>query len=210
MAFKFIVCASFAVSDIPISIDTRHAEVAKAAVEAGADIVNDVSGGTHDHSMLQTVSKLQVPMILMHMRGNPETMQRMTQYNNVVTEVSSTLLQLSKKAEEAGIPRWLQVLDPGIGFAKDLEQNISLLKNVNQIRELVNRCPLLLGPSRKGFIGAITSETVAENRDFGTLAACLAGLQCKDGKLPPTILRVHNVKAMKQGLQIYEAILKAN
>mmetsp|Transcript_25631 Transcript_25631/g.38337 ORF Transcript_25631/g.38337 Transcript_25631/m.38337 type:complete len:479 (-) Transcript_25631:727-2163(-) len=198
------------VSDIPISIDTRHAEVAKAAIEAGADIVNDVSGGTHDDLMLQTVSKLQVPMVLMHMRGNPETMQTMTQYDNVVSEVSSSLTELSKMAEKAGIPRWLQVLDPGIGFAKDVEQNLSLLKNVSVMRELVNRCPLLLGPSRKGFIGKVTGETAAEDRDFGTLAACLAGLQDKGGKLQPTILRVHNVKAVKQGLRVFEAILKSN
>ena len=198
------------VSDVPISIDTRHAEVAKAAIEAGADIVNDVSGGTHDPQMLNTVSALQVPMVLMHMRGTPETMQQMTQYGNVVTEVSSSLMTLSKNAEKAGIPRWLQILDPGIGFAKDLEHNLSLLKNGNEIRELVRKSPLLLGPSRKGFIGKITGETFAENRDYGTLAACLFGLQGKDGKLAPTILRVHNVKAMKQGLQIYEAILSAN
>ena len=116
-----------------------------------------------------------------------------------------------KKAEEAGIPRWLQVLDPGIGFAKDLEHNLSLMKNMNDIREVVNNCPMLLGPSRKGFIGKITGEERAENRDFGTLAACLHVLHDRYGKKlgGPTILRVHNVKGVKQGVQIYEAILKA-
>jgi dihydropteroate synthase len=172
--------------------------------------VNDVSGGTHDSLMFETVGKLQVPMVIMHMRGNPETMQSMTQYECVVKEVSSSLLEQSKKAEEAGIPRWLQVLDPGIGFAKDLEHNLSLLKNSHQMRELVKECPLLLGPSRKGFIGKITGETKAEERDFGSLAACLAGLQSKDGKIAPTILRVHNVRGIKQGVQIFESILNAN
>ncbi len=161
--------------------------------------------------MLQIVSELRVPIILMHMRGTPETMQQMTTYNHVVTDVSSSLMALSKKAEEAGIPRWLQVLDPGIGFAKDLEHNLSLMKNMNDIREVVNNCPMLLGPSRKGFIGKITGEERAENRDFGTLAACLHVLHDRYGKKlgGPTILRVHNVKGVKQGVQIYEAILKA-
>lgn len=199
------------VSDIPISIDTRHSEVAKAAVLAGADIVNDVSGGTHDPLMLKTVKELRVPIILMHMRGNPKTMQQLAQYNDVVGEVSSSLLDLSKKAEGAGIPRWMQVLDPGIGFAKNIEHNLSLLQQNVRMRGLINECPLLLGPSRKRFIGEITGEEVAENRDFGTLAACLFGLfQNENGKIRPTILRVHNVKGIKHGVQVYEAILRAN
>ena len=148
------------------------------------------------------------------MRGTPETMQQMTNYDNVVTEVSSTLKELSQQAEEAGIPRWLQVLDPGIGFAKDLEHNLSLLKDNGDMREMLDvDCPLLLGPSRKGFIGKITGEVEAENRDYGTLAACLAGLMFhEDGKrkFAPTILRVHNVKGIKQGIQIFEAIKKSN
>ena len=197
------------VSDIPISIDTRHAVVAKEAVFAGADIVNDVSGGTHDPKMLETVKDLHVPIVLMHMRGTPETMQQMTQYENVVEDVSSSLLELSEKAEKAGIPRWLHILDPGIGFAKDLDQNLSLIKNTDDIREAVSNCPLLLGPSRKGFIGKITGETTAEKRDFGTLASCLCALMGKNGKLPPTILRVHNVEGLKQGTKIFEAIMNA-
>ena len=196
-------------SDIAISIDTRHSEVAKKAIEAGADIVNDVSGGMHDPLMLKTVSELAVPMVLMHMRGSPETMQAMTQYDNVVIDVASSLISLSEKAEIAGIHKWMQVLDPGIGFAKNLKQNLSLLKNNDEMRKLINDCPLLLGPSRKGFIGKITGETKAEERDFGTLAACLAALQDKNGKLAPTILRVHNVKAVRQGVDIFEAILNA-
>lgn len=197
------------VSDIPISIDTRHAHVAKAAIEAGADIVNDVSGGRFDPDMFDTVAKLKVPMIIMHMRGTPETMQSLTQYEDVVTEVSDELGRQSKAAEKAGIPLWLQVLDPGIGFAKDLEHNLSLMKHSSVLRRMVNDIPLLLGPSRKGFIGKITGETVAAERDFGTLASCMSSLIDEDGKLAPTILRVHNVKGIKQGVQIMEAILNA-
>jgi len=200
-------------SDIPISIDTRHSQVAKEAIEAGADIINDVSGGTYDPLMFQTASTLNVPMIIMHMRGTPETMQSMAQYDNVVEEVSSSLMSQSKEAELSGIPRFLQVLDPGIGFAKQFEHNLSLLKDCNKIRKMVDHCPLLLGPSRKGFIGKISGEDSAENRDFGTLASCLVTLMQKDGNTfkgsGPTILRVHNVKGIKQGVKVFEAIMKA-
>lgn len=198
------------ISDVPISIDTRHATVANAAIEAGADIVNDVSGGTYDEGMFETVGKLQVPMIIMHMRGTPETMQSMTQYDDVVSEVSCALMKQSEMAEKAFIPRWLQVLDPGIGFAKDLEQNLSLMKDSSKMRMMVNNIPLLLGPSRKGFIGKIAGEAIAENRDFGTLASCLACLTDVNGDLSSTILRVHNVKGIKQGIQVMEMILNAN
>lgn len=201
--------SNVSVNDVPISIDTRHASVAKAAIEAGADIVNDVSGGTHDPVMFETVGKLKVPMIIMHMRGTPETMQSMTQYNDVVVDVSSALMKQSEEAEKAGIPRWMQILDPGIGFAKDLEHNLSLLKHSSKMRSLVNEIPLLIGTSRKGFIGKLTGEEIAENRDFGTLASCMACLVGMDGKLAPTILRVHNVKGIRQGIHTIEEILNA-
>ena len=143
------------------------------------------------------------------MRGTPETMQQMTQYENVVQEVSTSLRELSENAERAGIPRWLHILDPGIGFAKDLDQNLSLIKNTDKIREGVSNCTLLLGPSRKGFIGKITGETNADKRDFGTLTSCLCALIGSNGKLLPTILRVHNVDGLKQGTKMFEAIMNA-
>lgn len=197
------------VSNVPISIDTRHSQVARAAIEAGADMVNDVSGGMFDPLMFASVAELRVPIIIMHMRGTPETMQSMTEYENVLSEVSKELMRQSRAAEECGIPRWMQVLDPGIGFAKDLEHNLSLLKHCGAFRTLVEDVPLLLGPSRKGFIGKITGETIAKERDFGTLAACLACLVDEKGTLAPTILRVHNVKGVAQGVRIMEAILNA-
>lgn len=207
------------VSDIPISIDTRNARVAREAIEAGADIVNDVSGGTHDPEMLSCVAKLGVPMILMHMRGNPKTMQSLTNYtknvgqdenNGVLSGVVSELMDRSKAAEDAGIPRWLQVLDPGIGFAKDVDGNLSLLKGSGALRTQCNNMPFLFGPSRKGFIGKVTGETDPAERDFGTIAACLTCIENK-GEISDTcnILRVHNVKAVKQAVLTYEAIQKA-
>ena len=193
-------------SDVPISIDTRNAAVAKAAIEAGADIVNDVSGGTHDPEMLATVAALQVPMVLMHMRGTPKTMQSMTEYGDVVSEVASALLERSQEAERAGIPRWMQILDPGIGFAKDFDGNLKLLKHCGKLRSLVEDYPILLGPSRKGFIGAITGETIPAERDYGTAAACLAGIFGQDNGNGCTILRVHNVRGIKQAAQVMDAI----
>jgi 2-amino-4-hydroxy-6-hydroxymethyldihydropteridine diphosphokinase/dihydropteroate synthase len=201
--------------DIIISIDTRHSSVAKAAIEAGADIVNDVSGGTHDPLMLSSVAAMGVPMILMHMRGNPKTMQSLTNYsenNGVVPTVARDLMHRSAAAEAAGIHRWLQVLDPGIGFAKDLHDNLSLLKGSNVLRRSCNNMPFLFGPSRKGFIGKITGEEDPSKRDYGTIAACLGVLQqsSNDDCEPCTILRVHNVKAAKQAVMIHEAIQNAN
>eukprot|EP00549_Striatella_unipunctata_P005396 CAMPEP_0118683794 /NCGR_PEP_ID=MMETSP0800-20121206/6256_1 /TAXON_ID=210618 ORGANISM="Striatella unipunctata, Strain CCMP2910" /NCGR_SAMPLE_ID=MMETSP0800 /ASSEMBLY_ACC=CAM_ASM_000638 /LENGTH=270 /DNA_ID=CAMNT_0006580369 /DNA_START=273 /DNA_END=1085 /DNA_ORIENTATION=- len=197
-------------SDIPISIDTRNSLVARAAVEAGADIVNDVSGGTHDEGMFRTVSELKVPIVIMHMRGTPETMQSMTSYDDVVEDVGNVLKVQSKLAEQAGIPRWLQVLDPGIGFAKELEGNLELLRKYNILRELVDDAPLLLGTSRKGFIGRISGEKIASNRDYGTIASCIAAICSPKTKAKAScdILRVHNVKATKQAIDVLDAVLR--
>ncbi|KAL3797741.1 hypothetical protein HJC23_000286 [Cyclotella cryptica] len=200
-------------SDVAISIDTRHSRVAKAAIEAGADIVNDVSGGTHDPNMLSCVASMGVPIILMHMRGNPKTMQAMTNYsenNGVVAGVAHELMERSAAAEAAGIHRWLQVLDPGIGFAKTTDGNLSLLKGADALRKTCDDLPFLFGPSRKGFIGKITDEDDPNERDFGTIAACLAALHSnRDDKDSCTILRVHNVKALKQAILVFDAIRNA-
>lgn len=200
--------------DVPISIDTRRAIVAKAAVEAGADIVNDVSGGMYDPDMLSTVAALGVPIILMHMRGNPKTMQSHVNYGDVggvVDGVVKELLCRSIDAEAAGIPRWLQIIDPGIGFAKDLNGNLSLIRNIDTLRKSCDNLPILFGPSRKGFIGKITGVTNPEDRDYGTIAACLASIQYggDNNYNACNILRVHNVKAVKQATMVYDAIRNA-
>jgi dihydropteroate synthase len=182
--------------------------VARAAVEAGADIVNDVSGGTFDPQMLETVAQMRVPMILMHTRGTPETMQQMTEYGDVVSDVAAALLERSREAEQAGIPRWMQVLDPGIGFAKDLRENLLLLKKMSTLRSLLRDYPILLGTSRKGFIGKIANETNPEARDFGTVASCVAAL-CLGDSHGCSILRVHNVEGMKQAAIVMDAIKDA-
>ena len=193
-------------SDVPISIDTRRSAVARAAVQAGADLVNDVSGGSFDPDMLSTVAGLGVPIVLMHMRGTPKTMQTMTEYENVVDDVANALSEASQAATAAGIPRWLQVADPGIGFAKDMQGNLSLLRHLARIRTVTNHLPMLIGTSRKGFLGTLTGVKEAVDRDYATVASCVAALcldeQCSSG----TILRVHNPAAMVPAVKVMEAI----
>jgi dihydropteroate synthase/2-amino-4-hydroxy-6-hydroxymethyldihydropteridine diphosphokinase len=202
--------------DVVLSIDTRHADVARAAVEAGADIVNDVSAGTFDPDLLSVVAEKGVPIIMMHSRGTPESMQSLTNYDDeggVVEGVIEALLERSRAAEEAGIPRWMQILDPGIGFAKDLEGNLSLLKNYTDMRIKLGDFPLLLGTSRKGFIGKISGEAIAEERDFGTVGSCIAALclgnSGTEHSIGCNILRVHNVKGAKQASVIMDAIVRS-
>mmetsp|Transcript_40174 Transcript_40174/g.70685 ORF Transcript_40174/g.70685 Transcript_40174/m.70685 type:complete len:122 (+) Transcript_40174:265-630(+) len=117
-------------------------------------------------------------------------------------------MQRSAAAEAAGIPRWLQVVDPGIGFAKDIDGNLSLLKGVDTLRQSCDNLPFLFGPSRKGFIGKIVGGADPEERDYGTIAACLASIQHNDcgNNEACNMLRVHNVKAVKQAVLVYEAI----
>jgi dihydropteroate synthase/2-amino-4-hydroxy-6-hydroxymethyldihydropteridine diphosphokinase len=196
------------VSDIPISIDTRHAEVARAAIQAGADIVNDVSGGSFDPRMLETIADLAVPSILMHMRGIPETMMSLTQYDDVVKDVTDSMAECSAAAAKIGIQRWLQVADPGIGFAKNLHGNLELLRNLSALRDATGGLPILLGTSRKGFIGKITGASPTD-RDPGTISSFVSAL-CLDssGKEACNIVRVHNVKGCKQATLVMDAIRK--
>jgi dihydropteroate synthase len=200
------------VSDVVISIDTRHAAVAHAAIAAGADMVNDVSGGTFDDAMFSTVGALGVPMILMHMRGTPETMQSLTSYQDIVVDVGTSLkYQSDTAAKEHSIHKWMQIVDPGIGFAKDLRGNLLLLQNIAALRRIVEDLPVLIGTSRKGFLGTITSVPLAEDRDPGTLSSCITALCLENhGSVsetaPCSILRVHNVAPCRQAVAVMDAI----
>jgi dihydropteroate synthase len=202
------------VSDIPISIDTRRAAVGRAAVHAGADIVNDVSGGCFDQDMMRTVSELGVPMVLMHMRGTPETMQSQTRYHNVVADVAEHLSERSKASTRAGIARWIQILDPGIGFGKDMSGNLALLRNLHLIRQTTGQVPLLIGTSRKGFIGKIAGVEESAQRDPGTIASVVAAVTMERSALnnlidpqPCTIVRVHDAAATGQAVKVMDAIV---
>jgi dihydropteroate synthase len=204
-------CLSFlnADSDIPISIDTRHANVARLAIESGADIVNDVSGGQFDPDMLAIVSELGVPMVLMHMRGTPQTMMKLTSYSDVVGDVAQSLKAISQQAHLCGVYRWNQVVDPGIGFAKDLNGNLNLLQQLSTIRSTVGHIPILLGTSRKGFIGKVTGVEKPADRDPGSIASCIASFCLDDSFAPCNLIRVHNVPDSVQACQLMDAVRNA-
>jgi dihydropteroate synthase len=189
------------VSDIPISVDTTKATVAKAAIAAGADLINDISGATYDPDMLATVAQLGVPIVLMHIRGNPQTMQKMTDYQDVVGEVVAWLKTRIEAAVAAGIPRHHIAIDPGIGFAKSAPQSIELLRHLSAFQSL--GCPLLVGPSRKSFIGHILNQPDPTQRVWGTAAACCGAIAGG-----ADILRVHDGAAMVDVCRVADTVLR--
>ncbi len=184
---------------LPISIDTMKSEVALESVKAGADIVNDVSSGRYDEQMFPIVASLGVPLILMHMQGMPQTMQANPHYEDVITEISTFLLARIKLARTYGIDRI--IIDPGIGFGKTLEHNLTILRQLRLFREL--GYPLLLGVSRKSFIGTLTNQPLPADRIFGTAAACTIGVS-----KGVDILRVHDPQAIKEVCAVADAIYR--
>jgi dihydropteroate synthase len=184
---------------IPISIDTTRASVAQAAIEAGADLVNDISAGSFDEQMFSVVAQGEVPIILMHLRGTPQTMQQLTQYEDLIGEIYQFLDTQIKQAISAGIARSCLIIDPGIGFAKTYQQNLELLRRLSEFRSL--GVPILVGPSRKSFIGSILNQPDSKLRVWGTAAACCAAIA--EGA---DILRVHDVGAMSDVCRVADAI----
>ncbi|NVN41482.1 dihydropteroate synthase, partial [Ameyamaea chiangmaiensis] len=182
-----------------ISVDTRHAEVMARALEAGADVINDVSALAHDPDAAPMLARHTTPVILMHMRGTPETMNALAVYDDVAVDVVRELGARVAIAEDAGIARDRILVDPGFGFAKDAAQNITLLRRLPILANL--GCRVLVGTSRKRFIGQITGVARADDRDPGTLAATLPGLD-----LPGALLRVHAVEPMIQALRVWQAL----
>lgn len=183
---------------VPVSADTRKAEVARAAVEAGARIVNDVSGLTHDPAMAPYLAEAPVGVVVMHMRGRPETMRSLATYDDVVGEVKNELATRLHAARTAGIDPARVVADPGIGFAKDAAQSLRLVRELHRFREL--ETPLLVGPSRKSFLGAVLG-TPSGDRLEGTLAACV--LAYAGGA---RIFRVHDVEPVVRALKVARAV----
>jgi dihydropteroate synthase len=176
-----------------ISVDTRKRTVAAAALEAGADIVNDVTAAS-DSGMLELVADAGAGIVLMHMRGEPQTMQTETSYENVVAEVFDYLGERAAAALHAGIPRRRVWLDPGIGFGKDVAGNVQLLAALPKLAELGH--PVLVGPSRKSFIGRLTGAPVGD-RLPGTLAALVPIIG-----LERVVVRVHEPAAVVQFLKV--------
>jgi len=188
--------------DVPISIDTRKARVAEKALEAGAEIVNDISALRFDERMVGVVAERQVPVVLMHMRGNPETMQVDPHYDDLMEDLLAFFRERIAFAESGGIRPDGIILDPGIGFGKSLESqhNLALLKNLHRFKILGK--PLLIGTSRKAFIGKILGLPPQE-REEGTMATVAVAIL--NGA---NMVRVHEVERMRRVVQVVDAVLR--
>jgi dihydropteroate synthase len=193
-----VVAAVAKAVSVPISVDTSKAEVATAAIDVGAVMVNDVTALRGDSAMVEIVAKAGASLALMHMQGSPQTMQHAPHYDDVIGEVARFLAARARFAIERGVARNRIVLDPGIGFGKTLTHNLDLLANLHVLKEL--GYPLLIGPSRKGFIGQLTRQSV-EARGWGT--AAVVALAVEQGA---NILRVHDVAPMKDVANVAAAL----
>ena len=189
-------------SDCLISIDTYKSKVAEAALDAGADMVNDISGLTFDHNMASLAAERNVPVIIMHIKGKPRDMQKNPNYDNLIKEIKVFFELQIAIAKRAGIDSGNIILDPGIGFGKRLEDNFEIIRELGQISTM--GYPVLLGPSRKSFIG-LTLDLPIEERMEGTLASITAGVI--NGA---RIVRVHDIRATRRTLTITEEIMGIN
>jgi len=187
--------------DVPVSIDTYKADVAKEAIKAGASIVNDISAGMFDPQMLPVVAREKVGLVLMHMKGTPENMQQNPIYQSVISEIILFLEQRVQAAEALGIKRECIAIDPGIGFGKNTGHNLRIIKQLDFFHSL--GCTVLIGPSRKRFIGEILNQNDPLKRVTGTQAilsmAAIAGVH---------VMRVHDVAEAKETLTMINAIIK--
>jgi len=184
---------------VPISIDTYKSQVAEKALEAGAVIVNDISGLHFDKQLAIVVKRLGATIILMHIKGTPKTMQEQIEYKNVIEDVCMYLQEGVKIAQDAGINQI--IVDPGIGFGKDLSHNLEIFRKLSELKRF--GYPVLIGPSRKSFIGKILNLTV-DQRLEGTAAAVAVSIM--NGA---NIVRVHDVKEMKRVVHVVDAIIRS-
>lgn len=194
------VVAALANEPVTLSVDTTKSGVAAAALDAGAQIINDISAATVDPAMLEAIAERGAGVILMHMQGTPQTMQQAPHYDNVVLEVVTYLRERVAAAVKAGIRPEAIMVDPGIGFGKTFEHNLALLSALDHIVGSVD-VPVVIGTSRKGFLGAILGGAPADQRDAATLAttvhAFLAGA---------SVVRVHDVAASVSAARVLDAI----
>lgn len=186
-------------TDVLISIDTTKAEVAEAAISAGASIVNDISAGRFDPRMFPFVAGSGAGLVLMHMQGTPKTMQINPRYEDVVGEVKAFLAERVDEAVASGIRRESLIIDPGIGFGKNLADNLLLLKNLHAFGDIGR--PILVGVSRKSFIGKVLNLE-AQERLEGTIAAAVLAME-----RGASLLRVHDLQAIRRAVAVAEAIL---
>jgi dihydropteroate synthase len=187
--------------EVPVSIDTRKAEVARQAIRAGARIVNDVSGMTADPGMEGVVADAGVPVVLMHSKGTPKTMQQHPWYRDPIGEISAWLADRVQAARQSGIRPNRIIVDPGLGFGKRVSDNLLILKSLEAFHTLA--CPVLIGPSRKSFIGRVL-DLGEQERIEGTAAAVALGIAHG-----AHLIRVHDVRTMVRVARMTDAILRA-
>ena len=186
--------------DVLLSVDTYKAEVARRALEAGAHLINDITALRGDPTMAAVVSEMEAGLILMHMKGTPRTMQHAPEYNDIVSEICDSLQKSIETAESEGITPDRIIIDPGIGFGKTTKHNLEILKRLSEFRRLHK--PLLIGTSRKSFIGNILNLPVTERVEGTTATVCWAIAHGAD------IVRVHDVKANVRAAQITDALYR--
>ncbi len=190
-------------SDVPLSVDTYKAAVAKAAIAAGADIINDISSLSFDPDMADVVAASGVPVVLMHMKGTPRDMQTDPTYKDVVGEIREFFVERIAFARSAGIDEENIVIDPGIGFGKRLQDNLAIIRDLRRLKELGQ--PLLMGTSMKSFIGRITGTSTLEDRAEGTLAS--VAMSVWNGA---DIVRVHDVARTRRVVAFMEALMASS
>ena len=188
-------------SPVPISIDTTKSSVARAAIAAGAEIVNDISGLRFDPSIADEAAKAKAGLVLMHSRGTPKTMQQLPPVDDILNEVIGGLRKSIAEALGRGVPRESIAIDPGIGFGKTVEQNVELIAKLDQLVIAFAEFPIMIGTSRKSFIGKLLDNAPADERLHGTIASIVASVL--NGA---RIVRVHDVKAAVDALRIADAV----
>ena len=189
--------------NILISIDTFNSEVANEALLNGANWINDVTGGRRDEELLDVVSKYNCPLVITHSRGNSQNMNNLNNYDDLLVNIAHSLERLTNIALSKNVPKDKIIWDPGIGFSKDTNQNIEILRNINFLKKF--DFPILIGASRKRFIGEIINEPNPKERDIGTLA-----ISCLCSQLNIHLVRVHNVKINYQALKVADQIFRKN
>lgn len=190
-------------NSVPISIDTTKSAVARAALQAGAEIVNDISGLRFEPELAEKVASARAGLVLMHSRGTPKDMQQLPWAEDIMTEVIGGLSESVALAEQHGVPRETIAIDPGIGFGKTVEQNLELIAKLDQIARAFPDLPILIGTSRKSFLGKLLDGAPADERLYGTIASTVASVL--NGA---QIVRVHDVKAAVDAVQLADAIMR--
>ena len=188
---------------VPISIDTTKRTVARVALQAGAEIVNDISGLRFEPLIADEASKSEAGLVLMHSRGTPKDMQQLPPVENILAEVTSGLRQSITIAEQHGVRRSSIAIDPGIGFGKTVQQNLELIANLDQLIHAFPDQPLMIGTSRKSFLGKLLNDAPAGERLYGTIATVIASI-LKGAH----IVRIHDVKATVEAVRVADAVFR--